>query len=120
MVTIAVGGALVATLGPEASRGVFVATAGGVGGTVGARCVAVRAHPRAAPGDRGVRTPLAEARAGAALLRRVKGFRRFLLARGLLAVTEVAVPFYVLAAREAGVDASGLGAWARPAAADVE
>jgi predicted MFS family arabinose efflux permease len=37
--------------------------------------------------------------------------RRFLLARGLLAVTEVAVPFYVLAARQEGVDASGLGAF---------
>jgi predicted MFS family arabinose efflux permease len=59
----------------------------------------------------GGRTALGEARAGAGLLRSVPGFRRFLLARALLAVTEVAVPFYVLAARQEGVDASGLGAF---------
>jgi hypothetical protein len=111
VVTIAVGGALAATLGPQATRGTFVALllASAALWALGAWLFTlIREPPGAVAGGR---RPLAEARAGAALLRRVAGFRRFLLARGLLAVTEVAVPFYVLAAREAGVDASGLGAF---------
>ena len=76
---------------------------------LGALLFALIREPTGATG--GARSPLAEARAGAEVLRRVTGFRRFLVARGLLAVTEVAVPFYVLAAREAGVDAGGLGAF---------
>jgi hypothetical protein len=111
VITIVVGGALVATLGPEASQGIFVALllASAALWALGAWLFALIREPPGATA--GARTPLAEARAGAALVRRVVGFRRFLLARGLLAVTEVAVPFYVLAAREAGVDASGLGAF---------
>jgi hypothetical protein len=110
-VTSAVGGALAATLGPQATRGTFVALLLASAGlwVLGAWLFALIREPAGAVA--GGRTPLAEARAGAALLRRVSGFRRFLLARGLLAVTEVAVPFYVLAAREEGVDASGLGAF---------
>jgi hypothetical protein len=111
VVTIVVGGAMAATLEPEAARGTFVALllASAALWALGAWLFALIREPRGATA--GARTPLAEARAGAALLRRVEGFRRFLLARGLLAVTEVAVPFYVLAAREEGVDASGLGAF---------
>jgi hypothetical protein len=56
--------------------------------------VAVRVDREPRGAVAGGRTPLAEARAGARLLRDVAGFRRFLLARGLLAVTEVAVPFW--------------------------
>jgi hypothetical protein len=110
-VTIAVGGALAATLGPQATRGTFVALLLASAGlwVLGAWLFALIREPAGAVA--GGRKPLAEARAGAALLRRVSGLRRFLLARGLLAVTEVAVPFYVLAARQEGVDASGLGAF---------
>jgi hypothetical protein len=111
VVTIVVGGTMAATLGPEAARGTFVALllVSAALWVMGAWLFALIREPAGATA--GARTPLAEARAGAALLRRVGGFRRFLLARGLLAVTEVAVPFYVLAAREQGVDASGLGAF---------
>jgi hypothetical protein len=111
VVTIVVGGALAATLDPEAARGTFVALllASAALWALGAWLFALIREPQGATA--GARTPLAEARAGLLLLRQVAGFRRFLLARGLLAVTEVAVPFYVLAAREAGVDASGLGAF---------
>ena len=111
VVTIVVGGAMAATLGPEAARGTFVALllTSAMLWALGAWLFALIREPAGATA--GARTPLAEARAGVALLRRVEGFRRFLLARGLLAVTEVAVPFYVLAAREEGVDASGLGAF---------
>ncbi len=111
VVAIVVGGALAATLGAQAARGTFVALllASAALWALGAWLFTlIREPPGAVAGGR---RPLAEARAGAALLRRLAGFRRFLLARGLLAVTEVAVPFYVLAAREAGVDASGLGAF---------
>jgi MFS transporter len=111
VIGVAVGGVLAITLGPEAARGTFVALllASAALWVAGAWLFSLIREPRGAIA--GGRTPLGEARAGAALLRRVPGFRRFLLARGLLAVTEVAVPFYVLAAREAGVDASGLGAF---------
>lgn len=111
VVTVAVGGVLAATLGPDAARGTFVALllAAAALWVLGAWLFALIREPRGAVA--GARTPLAEARAGADLLRGVPGFRRFLLARGLLAVTEVAVPFYVLAARQEGVDASGLGAF---------
>jgi hypothetical protein len=111
VVTIVVGGALAATLGPEASRGTFVGLllAAAALWAVGAWLFALIREPAGATA--GGRTPLAEARAGAEVLRRVTGFRRFLLARGLLAVTEVAVPFYVLAARAEGVGASALGAF---------
>jgi hypothetical protein len=111
VVAIVVGGALAATLGARAARGTFVALllASAALWALGAWLFTlIREPPGAVAGGR---RPLAEARAGAPLLRGVAGFRRFLLARGLLAVTEVAVPFYVLAAREAGVDASGLGAF---------
>jgi hypothetical protein len=108
-VTIVVGGALAATLGPDVARGTFVwlLLAAAALWVLGAWLFALIREPAGAVA--GGRTPLAEARAGAAVLREVAGFRRFLLARALLAVTEVAVPFYVLAAREDGVDASGLG-----------
>jgi hypothetical protein len=111
VITVLVGGVMTATLGPDAERGTFVALllASAALWGLGAWLFAlIRETPGATAG---ARTPLAEARAGARLLRHVAGFRRFLLARGLLAVTEVAVPFYVLAARQAGVDASGLGAF---------
>jgi sugar phosphate permease len=111
VVTIIVGGVMAATLGPEAQRGTFVALllASAALWALGAWLFALIREPPGATA--GARTPLAEARAGADLLRQVTGFRRFLLARGLLAVTEVAVPFYVLAARQEGVDASSLGAF---------
>jgi hypothetical protein len=111
VVTIAVGGVLAATLGPQPERGTFVALLLASAGlwVLGAWLFALIREPAGAVA--GGRTPLAEARAGARVLREVAGFRRFLLARGLLAVTEVAVPFYVLAARQDGVDASGLGAF---------
>ena len=111
MVTIVVGGALAATLGAEASRGVFVGLllAAATLWALAAWLFALIREPSGAV--EGARTPLAEARAGAELVRTVAGFRRFLLARALLAVTEVAVPFYVLAARENDVDAAGLGAF---------
>jgi MFS family permease len=111
VIGVVVGGVLADTHGPEAARGTFVALllASAALWVAGAWLFSLIREPRGATA--GGRTPLGEARAGAALLRRVAGFRRFLLARGLLAVTEVAVPFYVLAAREAGVDASGLGAF---------
>ncbi|HET6689987.1 MAG TPA: MFS transporter [Miltoncostaeaceae bacterium] len=111
VVTVAVGGALAATLGARPARGTFVALLLVAAGLwiIGAWLFALIREPAGAVA--GGRTPLAEARAGARLLREVPGFRRFLIARGLLAATEVAVPFYVLAAREAGVDASGLGAF---------
>ena len=111
VVTIVVGGVMAATLGPQVARGTFVGLllASAALWVLGAWLFALIREPAGATA--GARTPLAEARAGAALLRQVAGFRRFLLARGLLAVTEVAVPFYVLAAREDGVDASGLGAF---------
>ncbi len=111
VVTIVVGGVLVATLGPQASRGTFVALllAAAALWVLGAWLFALIDEPPGAIA--GGRTPLKEAHAGARLLREVPGFRRFLLARGLLAVTEVAVPFYVLAASQEGVDASGLGAF---------
>jgi hypothetical protein len=111
VITIAVGGTLAATLGSEAQRGTFVALllASAALWVAGAWLFGLIREPAGATA--GARTPLAEARAGATVLREVAGFRRFLIARALLAVTEVAVPFYVLAAREAGVDASGLGAF---------
>ncbi|WP_217912660.1 MFS transporter [Miltoncostaea marina] len=111
LIGVVVGGVLAATLGPQPARGTFVALLIGSAAlwVLGAWLFSLIREP-AGP-VAGGRTPLAEARAGVALLRRVAGFRRFLLARGLLAATEVAVPFYVLAAREAGVDASGLGAF---------
>jgi hypothetical protein len=101
VVTIVVGGAMTATLGPEVARGTFVGLllASSALWALGAWLFALIREPAGATA--GARTPLAEARAGAVLLRQVAGFRRFLLARGLLAVTEVAVPFYVLASREA-------------------
>ncbi|HET8535971.1 MAG TPA: MFS transporter [Solirubrobacteraceae bacterium] len=110
-VTVVVGGVLTATLGHQPARGTFVGllVAAAALWLLAAWLFALTREPAGAVA--GARTPLAEARAGAALLRRVAGFRRFLLARGLLAVTEVAVPFYVLAARQEGVDASGLGAF---------
>ena len=109
VVAIAVGGVLELTLGPDVERGVFVALllAAAALWALGAWLYALISEPAGATG--GGRTPLAEARAGAGLLREVRGFRRFLLARALLAVTEVALPFYVLAAREAGVRGSALG-----------
>jgi hypothetical protein len=111
VVAIVVGGVMTATLGPQASRGTFVALtlAAAVLWAIAAWLFALILEPAGAVA--GGRSALAEARAGAALLRRVPGFRRFLVARALLAVTEVAVPFYVLAARRDGVDASGLGAF---------
>jgi Major Facilitator Superfamily len=111
VVTILVGGAMTATLGPDVARETFVGLllASAALWVLGAWLFALIREPAGATA--GARSPMAEARAGAVLLRQVAGFRRFLLARGLLAVTEVAVPFYVLAAREAGVDASGLGAF---------
>jgi hypothetical protein len=111
VVTIVVGGTMAATLGPQASRSTFVALllASAALWVLAAGLFALIIEPAGAV--TGGRTPLAEARAGVAVLRQVPGFRRFLLARGLLAVTEVAVPFYVLAARQDGVDASGLGAF---------
>ncbi len=107
--TIVVGLALALTLGPDVGRGVFVALllAAAALWAIGSWLFALTREPPGA--TEGGRTPLAEARAGARLLREVRGFRRFLLARALLAVTEVALPFYVLAARESGVDASAVG-----------
>jgi hypothetical protein len=111
VVTIVVGGTMAATLGPQASRSTFVALllASAALWVLAAGLFALITEPAGAVA--GGRTPLAEARAGVVVLRQVPGFRRFLLARGLLAVTEVAVPFYVLAARQDGVDAAGLGAF---------
>lgn len=111
VITVGVGGALVATLGPDASRGTFVALllAAAALWVVGAWLFARIDEPPGAVA--GGRSPLKEAHAGVRLLREVAGFRRFLLARGLLAVTEVAVPFYVLAASQEGVEASDLGAF---------
>jgi hypothetical protein len=111
LVTIAVGGTLEATLDEDVARETFVVllVASAALWLVGAWLFALVREPPGAV--EGARTPVAEARAGGVLLRKVTGFRRFLLARGLLAVTEVAVPFYVLAARQEGVDASGLGAF---------
>jgi hypothetical protein len=111
VVTIVVGGVLAATLDATVRRGTFVALllASAALWVIGAWLFAlIREPPGAVEGGR---RPLAEARAGTRVLREVAGFRRFLIARGLLAVTEVAVPFYVLAARQEGVDASGLGAF---------
>ena len=107
--TILVGGALELTLGADVGRGVFVGLllAAAALWVLGAWLFGLIREP---PGETGGgRTPLAEARAGAGVLREVPGFRRFLLARSLLSVTEVALPFYVLAARESGADASTLG-----------
>lgn len=111
VVTIVVGGALAATLGPDANREVFVLLLLAAAGlwALAAWLFGLTREPAGAV--EGARDPIAEARAGTRLLRGTSGYRRFLLARGLLAVTEVAVPFYVLAARQEGVNASGLGAF---------
>lgn len=106
---IGVGAALQVVLKGDVGRGVFVwlLCASAALWALGSWFFARMDEP-AGPAERG-RTPLAEARAGMEVLRDVPGFRRFLVARGLLSVTEVALPFYVLAAREAGVPASTLG-----------
>ena len=48
----------------------------------------------------GARNPLEEARAGWHLLQEKAGFRRFILARALLLSVRLAIPFYILYARD--------------------
>lgn len=48
----------------------------------------------------GARNPLEEARAGWRLLQEKAGFRRFILARALLLSVRLAIPFYILYARD--------------------
>lgn len=56
----------------------------------------------------GGRNPLAEARTGFELLRRYRGYRRYLLARAALVSIEIGAPFYVVAAHEQSQGASSL------------
>jgi hypothetical protein len=55
----------------------------------------------------GSRNPLQEARAGYQLFTQVSGFRKFILARGILLSIELSLPFYALYARQATVGNAG-------------
>lgn len=59
--------------------------------------VAITEEPGA---TEGARNPLEEARAGWHLLQEKAGFRRFILARALLLSVRLAIPFYILYARD--------------------
>ncbi|MGQ0572813.1 MAG: hypothetical protein ACT4RN_01270 [Pseudonocardia sp.] len=107
--TLVVGVALQATLGADTSRGVFVALllAAAVLWVAGS---VLFAFTREVPGATdGGRDALAESRQGLRLLRTSSPLRRYVLARALLTVVEVALPFYALYAAGAGAGAAAIG-----------
>lgn len=106
--TLAVGLALQGMLGQDTSRTVFVAllVAAAALWVLGAGLFAATAEAPGATG--GGRNGLAEAREGMRALRGVVAFRRYVVARVLLSVVEVATPFFALVAAMT-VGAGGLG-----------
>lgn len=105
--TLAVGLALWGTLGEDTSRTIFVLLLAGAAAlwVLGAGLFAATVEvPGATAGGR---NGFAEAREGMRALRGVVAFRRYVVARVLLSVVEVAVPFFALVATRSG--ASGLG-----------
>lgn len=109
--TLAVGLVLRGTLDADASRTVFellllaAAALWVLGAVLFARIIE---HPGATSGGR---NGFAEAREGIRALRAVPAFRRYLVARTLLSVVEVAVPFYALAANMAVVGPGAIGVY---------
>lgn len=109
--TLAVGLVLQATLGADASRGVFVLLLLGAA-ALWALAAVLFALTRERPGATGGgRNALREARVSARVLRGVPAFRRYVVARLLLTIVEVALPFYALYAAASGAGTAALGGY---------
>jgi MFS family permease len=103
-ITVVVGGALVAA-GPEAIPPRAFAGLLAAAGALWLVASLVMSRLDELPGaTSGAGNALKEALASFALLRRDRTFRRFVIARGLLASTVLSMPFYVLLARDATGD----------------
>ncbi len=109
--TLAVGLVLRGVLGQDTSRTVFVLLllAAAALWVLGAVLFALTVERAGATS--GGRNGFVEAREGLAAVRRVPAFRRYIVARTLLSVVEVAVPFYALTANSVAVGPGAIGVY---------